>query len=198
MRHSEREVLVIRHGETEWSRSGRHTGRTDVPLTERGCTAAQRLGELLSRIDIGLVLASPLHRARVTCELAGLGDRMQIEPDAVEWNYGEYEGLTPAEIASRDPGWMIFRDGCPGGEMPADIGRRVDRLLSRIRDAAGHVAVFAHGHLLRVLAARWIGLPPQGGSHFLLDTSTLSILGYYRDIPTVKRWNAPFADWRTS
>ena len=190
------EVFLVRHGETEWSLSGRHTGVTDLPLTENGRRAAQRLGPLLSKTEFALVLSSPLQRARRTCELAGLGDRMQVDADLVEWTYGEYEGLTPEEIQRAAPGWMIFRDGCPGGESPDQVGARVDRLLGKVRAVAGRVALFAHGHVLRVFAARWIGLPPTHGGHFLLDTATVSILGYYRDIPAVKRWNAPIEDGR--
>src|SRR6185295_10553829 len=133
--------------------------------------------------EFALVLSSPLQRARVTCELAGLGDRMVIDPDLVEWNYGEYEGLTLEEIDLRAPGWNVFSDGCPGGESPAQVGARVDRVIARIRGVEGPVAIFAHGHFLRVLAARWVGLPPAEGRHFLLNTSTLNILSYYRDIP---------------
>ena len=185
------EVFLVRHGETEWSVSGQHTGITDIPLTENGCRAAQRLEPLLSKTEFALVLSSPLGRARKTCELAGLGARMQIDPDLIEWHYGEYEGLTPAQIHRTAPGWMIFRDGCPGGESPDQVGDRVDRVIGRVRAVAGRVVLFAHGHVFRVFAARWIGLPPTHGGHFLLDTSTLNILGYYRGIPAVKRWNAP-------
>ena len=185
--------MAIRHGETEWSRSGRHTGVTDVPLTESGRQVARRLTSILSNVEFTEVLSSPLQRARATCELAGLGDRMVIDPDLVEWNYGEYEGLLPEEIEQRAPGWTIFTDGCPGGESPAEVGVRVDRVIARVRAVVGHVALFAHGHLLRVFAARWIGFAPAQGSHFLLDTSTLSMLGYYRDTPAVKRWNAPIS-----
>jgi probable phosphoglycerate mutase len=165
-------------------------------LTENGRRAAKRLEPVLSTAGFTRVLSSPLERARVTCELAGLGGQMEIEPALVEWNYGEYEGLTPEEIDSRAPGWNIFTDGCPGGESPAQIADRVDRLLARIRDIAGRIALFAHGHLLRVLVARWIGIPPAGGGHFLVDTSTVGILDYYRDVPAVKTWNAPLADGR--
>jgi probable phosphoglycerate mutase len=190
------QVFAIRHGETVWSRLGRHTGLTDIPLTESGREAAKQLEPILSRTAFDRVLSSPLERARATCELAGFAERMEIDADLVEWNYGEYEGLTPEEIEQRVPGWMIFSDGCPGGEMPAEVGLRVDRVIAKIRRVAGHVALFAHGHLLRVLAARWLGFPPAGGSRFLLDTSTLSILSYYRDVPTLKTWNTPFTSER--
>jgi broad specificity phosphatase PhoE len=195
---TKQQVLVVRHGETEWSRSGRHTGITDIPLTDNGIRVAKSLEPVVANVELALVLSSPLRRARATCELAGLGARMEIDRDLVEWNYGEYEGLTPQQIDHRVPGWMIFTAGCPGGESPDDVGARVDRLIARIRRVEGHVALFAHGHLLRVLAARWIGLPPSGGSHFRLETSTLSILGYYRGIPTVRRWNAAIPERRTT
>ena len=191
------EVFLVRHGETEWSVSGQHTGITDIPLTENGCRAAQRLEPLLSKTEFALVLSSPLGRARKTCELAGLGARMQIDPDLIEWNYGEYEGLTPAQIHRTAPGWMIFRNGCPGGESPDQVGDRVDRVIGRVRAVAGRVVLFAHGHVFRVFAARWIGLPPTHGGHFLLDTSTLNILGYYRGIPAVRCWNAPVGNGRS-
>jgi len=185
------DVVLVRHGETEWSLSGQHTGRTDIPLTERGRQQARLLEPLLSTANFALVLSSPLRRARETCELAGLGPRMQLEPDLMEWNYGEYEGLTSKQIKRTAPNWMVFTDGCPGGETPEQVGARVDRLIDRIRPVAGRVALFAHGHLLRVFVARWIGFPPSAGQHFLLDTSTVGVLGYYQGVPAVKRWNAP-------
>ena len=186
-------VFVIRHGETEWSLSGQHTGTTDIPLTENGRALARRLGPVLAKEAFQLVLTSPLGRARETCELAGLGARAALEPDLKEWNYGEYEGLTSEQIHAKQPGWMVFRDGCPGGESPIQIGARVDRVVARVRAARGDVALFAHGHVLRVLVARWIGLAPGAGQHFLLDTATLNVLGYYRDAPAVKIWNASLA-----
>jgi broad specificity phosphatase PhoE len=190
------DVIAIRHGETEWSRSGRHTGRTDIPLTEAGRQAAKRLRPAFEGFELTRVLSSPLRRARATCELAGFGSRMEIEPDLEEWNYGDYEGLTSDEIARRAPGWMVFTDGCPGGESPEDVQRRVDRVIAKIRDVSGRVALFGHGHVLRALAARWVDLPLSRASQFLLDTSTVSVLGYYRDTPAVKRWNAPTVEWR--
>ena len=185
------EVYLIRHGETEWSRSGRHTGSTDLPLTEAGRRDAQQLAPSLARTSFARVLSSPLQRARTTCELAGLGERMELEPDLVEWRYGDYEGLTWEEIRRRAPGWVVFADGCPGGESPAEVAARVDRVIARVRAGTGRVALFAHGHVLRVVAARWLGYPPAHGSRFLLDTATVSILGWYRETPAVKRWNAP-------
>jgi broad specificity phosphatase PhoE len=186
-----KDVWLIRHGETEWSRSGQHTGLTDLPLTDTGRRAARALAPVLARESFALVLTSPLRRALQTCELAGLGDRAQVDPDLLEWNYGEYEGLTSAEIHEHAPGWLLFTDGAPGGEGPDDVGRRVDRVIARARAARGHVAVFAHGHLLRVLAARWLEWPVAAGRHFLLDTGTVNVLGAYREAPAIKRWNAP-------
>ena len=183
------EVYLVRHGETEWSLSGRHTGVTDLPLTENGRREARLLGPSLAAIEFALVLSSPMQRARSTCELAGLGQTMQVDADLMEWNYGAYEGLTTEEIRRISPGWTIFTDGCPGGESPQQVGARVDRLIERVRATAGAVALFAHGHVFRVLAARWIGLPADYGRHFLLDTSTLSVLGYYQEASVLKRWN---------
>lgn len=191
MTTSTNDAWLIRHGETEWSRSGRHTGRTDLPLTDAGRRVAGALAPVLGRESFALVLASPLKRAQETCELAGLGDRVQVDPDLLEWNYGEYEGLTPAEIHERAPGWLLFTDGAPGGERPDDVGRRADRVIARARAAPGNVVVFAHGHLLRVLAARWLGWPVAAGRHFLLDTGTVNVLSAYREGPAIRRWNAP-------
>ena len=190
--HAQR-VYLVRHGETEWSLSGQHTGTTDIALTERGRRVAKRLEPVLSKENFALVLTSPMRRARETCELAGLGGRAQIDADLQEWNYGNYEGLTPGQIHKQDPGWLLFRDGAPGGESPEQVGSRVDRLITKVRAVQGNVVLFAHGHVFRVFAARWIGLPAAGGSHFMLDTATLNILSYYRGIPAVKRWNARLA-----
>lgn len=187
------EVVLIRHGETAWSLSGQHTGSTDIPLTARGEAAARGLAPLLAASAFSLVLSSPLQRARRTCELAGLAAQVGLEPDLVEWDYGAYEGLTSTEIQRDRPGWMVFRDGCPDGESPAQVGERVDRVIRRLQQVGGRVALFAHGHLLRVFVARWIGLPPSHGAHFLLDTATLTILSDYRGLPAVKCWNAPLA-----
>ena len=150
-------LFAIRHGETAWSLSGQHTGATDIPLTDNGRRVAQRMRPLLARNAFGLVLCSPMQRARETCKLAGLGDQAVIEPDLMEWNYGKYEGLTTEQIHAAAPGWLLFRDGCPGGEAPAQLAARVDRVIARSRAAGGDVALFAHGHVLRVLVARWLG-----------------------------------------
>jgi broad specificity phosphatase PhoE len=184
-------VFVIRHGETAWSLSGQHTGTTDIPLTDNGRRLAERLRPVLAKEMFARVFVSPMQRTRETCELAGLDNGAVLDADLVEWNYGEYEGLTPKQIHEKVPGWLIFRDGCPGGEMPEQVGARVDRVIARARAVEGEVALFAHGHVLRVLAARWIGLPAGDGQHFLLDTGTLCVLGYYREIPAVKVWNGP-------
>ena len=189
-------VFAIRHGETAWSLNGRHTGTTDIPLTDNGRRLAERMRPALAREAFALVLCSPMQRSRETCALTGLGDKAVIDADLAEWNYGQYEGLTPKQIQERRPGWLIFRDGCPGGESPEQVGVRVDRVIERARAAQGDVALFAHGHVLRVLAARWIGQPAGSGQHFLLDTGTLCILGYYHDIPAVKVWNGPLAGYR--
>jgi broad specificity phosphatase PhoE len=186
-------VFAIRHGETAWSLSGQHTGTTDIPLTDNGRRLAERIRLVLAREKFALVLVSPLQRARETCERAGLGAKAVIDSDLVEWNYGKYEGLTPKQIHEEAPGWLIFRDGCPGGEAPDQVGARADRAIARARSVEGDVALFAHGHVLRVLVARWIGLPAGAGQHFLLDTGTLNVLGYYRGTPAVKIWNAPFS-----
>jgi broad specificity phosphatase PhoE len=182
-------VFAIRHGETEWSLSGQHTGTTDIPLTANGRRVAERLRPILARQAFALVLVSPMQRARETCELAGLGNVAVVDTDLGEWNYGEYEGLTPEQIRATSPGWLIFRDGCPGGETPEQVGARADRAIARARAVEGHVAIFAHGHLLRVLVARWLGLPAGAGQHFLLDTGTLCVLDHYQDIPAISVWN---------
>ena len=182
-------VFVIRHGETEWSLSGQHTGTTDVSLTDNGRQQAERMRPVLARQTFALVLVSPLQRAHETCGLVGLAESAIVDPGLMEWSYGEYEGLTPRQIQAKRPGWLIFRDGCPGGETPGQVGARVDQVVARVRLAEGDVALFAHGHVLRVLAARWIGLPPRAGQHFLLNTGTMSILSYYHEIPAVRIWN---------
>lgn len=183
-------VVLIRHGETAWSLSGQHTGRTDIPLTAHGEEVARRLAPVLAGFRFRQVLCSPLRRARATCDLAGLGGQAEIDPDLLEWDYGAYEGHTPAEIRAHAPGWLVFRDGCPDGESPEAIGARVDRVIEKVRAREGPVALFAHGHVLRVLGARWIGLPPAGGAHFLLDTATLTVLSWYQGVPAIRCWNA--------
>jgi len=187
------QACIIRHGETEWSVNGRHTGITDIPLTEDGRRMARELKPLLVSAQFTFVLTSPLQRARETCRLAGLGSMAEVDLDLMEWNYGEYEGLTPQEIRARRPGWMIFRDGCPDGESPEDVAARVDRVIAKLRATDGRAALFGHGHLFRVLAARWIGMPASAGRHFLLGPATLSVLSYYEGEPALKRWNAPLA-----
>lgn len=185
------QVFLVRHGETEWSLNGRHTGITDIPLTEHGKQVARSLAPILAKEKFMLVLTSPLQRALETCRLAGFEDKATIEPDLMEWNYGRYEGLTPSQIHATAPGWLLFRDGAPDGEQPAEIGSRVDRVIEKARAVTGDVIVFAHGHVLRVFAARWLGYAPSEGQRFLLDTATMNILSYYRGSPAIKRWNAP-------
>jgi broad specificity phosphatase PhoE len=185
------EIVLARHGETEWSRDRRHTGRTDIPLTENGRRQAGVLRGALAGRSFARVLSSPLSRALDTCREAGLGDRAELTPDLYEWDYGEYEGITTAEIREGRPGWNLWRDGCPGGETARDVGRRVDRVLDSFAGSDGDAAVFAHGHVLRVLTARWLGLGPEQGSLFKLDTGTLSVLGYERETRAITRWNVP-------
>lgn len=184
------EIYLIRHGDTEWSLSGKHTGVSDIPLTEHGREQARLLRQELVTRNFQLVLTSPLRRARETCELAGLGARAEIDPDLMEWNYGDYEGLTSEQIHVHRPGWTIFKDGGgPGGETPEQVGIRADRVIARVRALKSDAALFAHGHILRVLAARWLGLAPGAGAHFLLDTATLCVLSSYRGIAAFKHWN---------
>jgi broad specificity phosphatase PhoE len=182
------EVVLVRHGETEWSRSGQHTGNTDIPLTEAGRRAAEALGAPLRARSFALVLTSPLQRAAETARLAGFG--AEVRDELKEWDYGAYEGRKTVDIREERPGWSLWRDGAPGGEMPAEVGARVDRVIAEIRAMAGEVAVFAHGHVLRVLAARWIGLGPEAGGLFALDPATISVLGYERETPVIRVWNA--------
>lgn len=185
------QIYLVRHGETEWSLSGQHTGITDIPLTANGRSVAKLFEPLAAKMSFAMVLTSPLERARTTCELAGLGEQAEVDRNLMEWNYGEYEGLTTKQIHAKSPEWMLFRDGCPGGESPEQVSARVDQLIARVRAVEGNVALFAHGHILRVLAIRWIEFPVIAGCHFMLDTATLSVLSYYRGIPAIKRWNAP-------
>jgi probable phosphoglycerate mutase len=184
-------VVLVRHGETEWSRDGRHTGRTDIPLTTEGRRQATALGGPLTAWQFGLVLSSPLQRALETCRLAGYGTKAQLRPELMEWDYGRYEGRTSRQIVAENPGWSLWRDGGPDGETPEDIGRRVDRVISEVRQVAGNVLIFAHGHVLRVLTARWLGEPADGGRHYALQTATLSVLAYEHQDPVIIRWNLP-------
>ena len=191
-------IYLVRHGETEWSISGQHTGRTDLALTDRGERDARELAARLGAEGFSRVLTSPLRRARRTCELAGLGVAAEIEADAVEWDYGDYEGLRPADILKRRPDWNIFRDGCPRGESPVQIVERADRLIARLRALDGNIALFSHGHISRVLGVRWIGLPIGQAQHFILGTASISILGFAHDRaeePAIVSWNASAKDW---
>ena len=184
-------VYLARHGETAWSLSGQHTGVTDLPLTERGEQNARRLRERLSGRQFTRIVTSPLRRAVRTCELAGFGSAAEVDHDLTEWDYGQYEGRTSAEIHAERPDWQLFRDGCPGGETPEQIGARADRILHKMRAIVGDVLVFSSGHFLRVLAARWLGLEPSAGRYFLLKTASLSILGYehHRSQPVIHLWD---------
>ena len=186
-------LYLIRHGQTEWSLSGQHTGQTDLPLTREGERQAGKLATILGGIDFSEILTSPLQRARRTCELGGLSDRCKIEPDLVEWNYGKYEGLTSNEIEKHKPHWNLFRDGAPGGESPSEITERADRLISRLSTSTGNVALFSHGHFFCALAMRWIELPVVSGAHLELSTSSVSILGFathHPDVSVISGWNA--------
>lgn len=182
-------IFLVRHGQTAWSRTGRHTSRTDMPLEAEGVAQAEAVGGLLLRRGFALVLTSPLQRAAETCRLAGFGDRAEDCPDLFEWDYGEYEGQTTDEIRQERPGWSLWADGVPGGETAADVGRRADRVVSRAQAVEGDTLCFAHGHFLRVLAARWTGLPPAGARLFALAPGSLSVLGWERETPVIVRWN---------
>jgi probable phosphoglycerate mutase len=185
-------VYIARHGETAWSLSGQHTGLTDLPLTERGERNAIRLGERLRGLQFVRVLTSPLQRARRTCELAGFGATAAVDPDLVEWNYGEYEGRTSAEILAKRPDWQLFRDGCPGGESPQQVIARARRVIDRIREVPGDVLLFSSGHIIRVFAAVWLRLHPSTFSaYLLLGTASLSAVGYdrARTQPVIRLWN---------
>ena len=185
-------LYLVRHGETAWSLSGQHTGRTDIPLTEHGEQAARKLAETLRAVRFTRVFTSPLQRAQRTYELAGLDEVAEIEPDLIEWDYGDYEGQRPEDIRKGRPDWNVFRDGCPRGESPGQISDRADRLIARLRALDGNIAIFSHGHFGRVLAARWIGLRVGQGQHFLLSTASLSILGYEHnraDDSAIILWN---------
>jgi probable phosphoglycerate mutase len=185
------QAWLVRHGETEWSLSGQHTGRTDVPLTERGRAQAAALRRKLDGRRFRLVLSSPMSRALDTARLAGFGDRVQVEPDLQEWDYGEYEGRTTPEIREERPGWSIWTGDPPGGESAAEVAARVDRVIARVRAADGDALLFAHGHILRVLTARWLGLAASEGRLFALATATICVLGWEREASVVERWNEP-------
>ena len=183
------EIWLIRHGETAWSLSGQHTGRTDIPLTSDGVRQAEVLGRRLAGKAFALVLTSPRARARETCRLAGLAAAAEVDADLAEWDYGDLEGRTGAEIRAGIPEWTIWTGAVPGGETAAQVGARADRVLARVRGVEGDVALFAHGHLLRVAAARWLGLAPAGGRYFALDTASVSVLGHEQAHPVIMCWN---------
>jgi probable phosphoglycerate mutase len=182
-----RHAVLVRHGETEWSATGRHTSRTDVPLTTRGRRQGRELASVLARWEFGLTLTSPLRRAADTCALTGLA--CEVDPDLLEWDYGQFEGRTTPEIREEIPGWTVWRGPVPAGENVEQVGVRADRVLARIEAVEGDAAVFSHGHFLRVLAARWLGLPPVDGRLFMLDTATLSVLTTERETRTIRLWN---------
>jgi probable phosphoglycerate mutase len=184
-------VYLARHGETVWSLTGQHTGLTDLPLTERGERNARSLGERLRGLTFAKVFTSPLQRATRTCELAGFKDSAEVDRDLIEWNYGKYEGLRSTEILKERSDWQLFRDGCPEGEMPEQVGARADRVVRRVRAINGDVLIFSSGHFLRVLAARWLGLEPSTGRFFFLNTASLSVLGYEHNLsrPVIQLWD---------
>ena len=182
------QVWLLRHAETEWSRTGKHTGRTDIALTDAGREVARKLGERLAGEEFAVVLCSPLSRARETAQLAGL-ECSGLRDDLLEWDYGEYEGLTTPEIRKDRPDWFLWRDGVPGGEMPDDVAARCDRVVAEVRALEGRVALVAHGHILRALAARWIDAPIDLGGRLHLGTGTVSVLAYEREVAVISRWN---------
>jgi len=185
-------IYLARHGETAWSLSGQHTGVTDLPLTERGERNARQLGERLKGLTFAKVFTSPLQRTTRTCELTGFGAAAEPDRDLMEWNYGEYEGRRTAEILAERPDWQLFRDGCPGGESPSEVGKRADRVVSRVRAVHGNVLLFSSGHFSRVFAARWLGLEPGAGRYFFLSTASLGMLAYEHNNlsePVIRLWN---------
>lgn len=186
----ENRVTLIRHGETEWSKSGQHTGRTDIHLTEHGREEARRTGKLLGERTFALVLRSPLSRAKETADLVGLGEQAVVDDDLLEWDYGDYEGITTAEVQKTDPDWTVWRGPLPNGETVDQVGERADRVISRAREVDGPVALVGHGHALRILAARWCELPAVEGRRLQLSTATLSVLGWEHDVPGLVAWNA--------
>ena len=186
-------IVLVRHGETEWSLSGQHTSSTDLPLTEKGRERAEQLGPALAEWKFSVVLTSPLRRARETCELAGFGDVAEVCEDLREWNYGEYEGLTTPQIWETSPTWNLWRDGCPGGEQPDEVGARADRAIERLRagagDGNGDALAFAHGHIFRVLTARWLQMEPAAGARFALRPGAICVLGFERTTEVIQLWN---------
>jgi broad specificity phosphatase PhoE len=184
-------IYLARHGETAWSLSGQHTGLTDLPLTTRGEENARRLGKRLSGLVFSKVFTSPLQRARRTCELAGFGAVAEVDNNLLEWNYGDYEGRRSVEIHAQRPDWQLFRDGCPGGESPGQIGARADKVVGRVRAIKDNVLLFSSGHFLRVFASRWLGLEPATGKFLVLSTASLSLLGYETNLsqPAIRLWN---------
>jgi probable phosphoglycerate mutase len=182
-------IFIVRHGETEWSAAGRHTSHTDLPLTDVGRRRAQQLGPELGGESFDLVMSSPLLRARETCELAGFGPRVELCEDLHEWDYGRYEGLTSPQIREQDPAWSLWTDGCPDGESPAQVAARADRVLSRVSSVQGNVLAFAHGHILRMLTARWLQMEAAAGARFKLAPAAVSILGHERETQVIERWN---------
>jgi broad specificity phosphatase PhoE len=185
------EIWLVRHGETEWSLSGRHTGRSDIPLTPNGEEAARKLAPRLEGRSFSAVWSSPSQRARNTCRLAGFEAGAAVKADLAEWDYGAYEGITTKEVLAGRPGWQLFRDGCPNGEAAADVGARADNIVAQLREVDSPILIFSSSHFLRVLAARWLGLPPEDGARFILDTASVSVLGYEHDRtePVIRRWN---------
>lgn len=182
-------IYLARHGETAWSATGRHTGLTDLPLNKRGEHNARQLGRRLAGMSFAAVLTSPSQRAKRTCELAGFAGNAEIDADLAEWNYGDYEGLRTNEIHAKRPDWQLFRDGCPNGESPAEVGARADRVITRVLAIKGDVLIFSSGHFLRVFAARWLGLEPIAGKYLMLSTASLSGLTYEHDVPAIQFWN---------
>jgi broad specificity phosphatase PhoE len=188
------QAWLVRHGETAWSMSGQHTGLTDVALTDAGRAQARGLRRKLGNRSFAFVLSSPMSRALDTARLAGFAARVEVDPDLHEWNYGTYEGLTTAEIRESVPGWSVWTHPIPGGETADEVAARVDRVIARVRAASGNAALFAHGHVLRVLTARWLGLPPTVGRMLALGTATVSVLGWERETAVLERWNAPASE----
>ncbi len=183
------ELWLLRHAETEWSRDGRHTGHTDVPLTDAGRDRARELASRVKGLDFSLVLSSPLQRAQDTCTLAGLGERMQLRDGLLEWDYGDYDGVTTRDIRAERPGWYLWTDGCPNGEQPDQVQARVDGVIDEALAAEGRVALFAHGHILRALSARWLEMPVKAGGRLALSTGAICVLGFEREVRVLWRWN---------